>query len=109
MKIVGIAACPAGLAHTPMAAKALEEAGDKLGVSVKIEQQGIMGQINKITKEEAQCADLVLIVSTLKLEGLERFSGKPKVKIAIGDAVVKSEIIIEKCIKKIKEMKEKNE
>ena len=40
MKIVGISACPAGLAHTPMAAKALEKAGLKLGYDVKIEQQG---------------------------------------------------------------------
>jgi len=43
MKIVGISACPAGLAHTPMAAKALEKAGAKLGYEVKIEQQGSLG------------------------------------------------------------------
>ena len=36
MKIVGISACPAGLAHTPMAAKALEKAGAKMGYDVKI-------------------------------------------------------------------------
>ena len=52
MKIVGISACPAGLAHTPMAAKALEKAGVKLGHELKMEQQGSMGQINKITDEE---------------------------------------------------------
>ena len=39
MKIVGISACPAGLAHTPMAAKALEKAGEALGYDVKMEQQ----------------------------------------------------------------------
>ncbi len=49
MKIVGISACPAGLAHTPMAAKALEKAGAKLGYEVKIEQQGSLGQVNEIT------------------------------------------------------------
>ena len=54
MKIVGISACPAGLAHTPMAAKALEKAGKKIGFDVKMEQQGSMGQVNAITKEEAQ-------------------------------------------------------
>ena len=43
MKIVGISACPAGLAHTPMAAKALEKAGKSLGYDVKMEQQGSMG------------------------------------------------------------------
>ena len=49
MKIVGISACPAGLAHTPMAAKALEKAGKSLGYDVKMEQQGSMGQVNTIT------------------------------------------------------------
>lgn len=53
MKVVGISACPAGLAHTPMAAKALEKAGKKIGFDVKMEQQGSMGQVNAITKEEA--------------------------------------------------------
>ena len=38
MKVVGISACPAGLAHTPMAAKALEKAGKKIGFDVKMEQ-----------------------------------------------------------------------
>lgn len=60
MKIVGISACPAGLAHTPMAAKALEKAGQALGYDVKMEQQGSMGQVNTITDEEAKAADLVI-------------------------------------------------
>ena len=63
MKVVGVSACPAGLAHTPMAAKALEKAGKKIGFDVKMEQQGSMGQVNKITNEEAQAADFVLIAS----------------------------------------------
>ena len=66
MKIVGIAACPAGLAHTPMAAKALEKAGTKLGYDLKMEQQGSMGQINKITDEEAKDAAFVIIASRSK-------------------------------------------
>lgn len=66
MKIVGISACPAGLAHTPMAAKALEKAGKSLGYDVKMEQQGSMGQVNTITDEEAQAADLVIIASDQK-------------------------------------------
>ena len=67
MKIVGISACPAGLAHTPMAAKALEKAGKALGYDVKMEQQGSMGQVNEITKEEAQAADFELSLLTRRL------------------------------------------
>ena len=73
MKVVGISACPAGLAHTPMAAKALEKAGKKIGFDVKMEQQGSMGQVNAITKEEAQTADFVLIASDQHIEGMDRF------------------------------------
>ncbi len=53
MKVVGISACPAGLANTPMAAKALEKAGKKIGFDVKMEQQGSMGQVNAITKRRS--------------------------------------------------------
>ena len=69
MKIVGISACPAGLAHTPMAAKALEKAGAKLGYDLKMEQQGSMGQINTISDEEAKECDFVIIASDQKLSG----------------------------------------
>ena len=70
MKIVGIAACPAGLAHTPMAAKALEKAGAKLGYDLKMEQQGSMGQVNKITEEEAKEAAFVIVASDQKILGM---------------------------------------
>ena len=52
MKIVGISACPAGLAHTPMAAKALEKAGKALGYDVKMEQQGSMDRLTKLQKKK---------------------------------------------------------
>ena len=63
MKIVGVTSCIAGLAHTPMAAKALEKAGAKLGHDVRMEQQGAMGKVNEITESEIKSADLVLIAA----------------------------------------------
>ena len=63
MKIVGVTSCIAGLAHTPMAAKALEKAGAKLGHDVRMEQQGAMGKVNEITEGEIKSADLVLIAA----------------------------------------------
>ncbi len=56
MKIVGISACPAGLAHTPMAAKALEKAGKSLGYDVKMDQQGSMGQVNQLLTKKPHAA-----------------------------------------------------
>lgn len=83
MKIVGISACPAGLAPTPMAAKALEKAGKALGYDVKMEQQGSMGQVNEITKEEAQAAISVIIASDQKVVGMDRFEGKKVIRVDI--------------------------
>lgn len=98
MKIVGISACPAGLAHTPMAAKALEKAGKKLGYDVKMEQQGSMGQVNAITNEEAQAADLVIIASDQKISGMERFSGKKVIRVDINICIKAPEAVLKKCV-----------
>ncbi|MGL9727221.1 PTS fructose transporter subunit IIB [Enterococcus sp. DIV0756] len=98
MKIVGISACPAGLAHTPMAAKALEKAGVKLGYDVKIEQQGSLGQVNTITEEEAKEADFLLLATDQKVVGLERFDGKPQLRVNINTCIKAPEAVLKKCI-----------
>ena len=98
MKIVGISACPAGFAHTPMAAKALEKAGAKMGYDVKIEQQGSLGQVNKISTEEAKEADFLLLATDQKVEGLERFEGKPQLRVNINTCIKAPEAVLKKCI-----------
>ena len=98
MKIVGISACPAGLAHTPMAAKALEKAGKSLGYDVKMEQQGSMGQVNTITDEEAQAADLVIIASDQKITGMERFANKKVIRVVINICIKAPEAVLKKCV-----------
>lgn len=87
MKVVGVTSCIAGLAHTPMAAKALEKAGVKLGHDVKIEQQGAMGTIDEITPAEVSAADVVIIAADKVIDGEERFKGKPVVRVKIGQCV----------------------
>ena len=103
MKIVGISACPAGLAHTPMAAKALEKAGKKLGYEIKIEQQGSMGQVNAITQEEADQAAFVLIASDQKIEKMERFEGKKVIRVNITTCIKAPEAVLQKCVSAISE------
>ena len=98
MKIVGISACPAGLAHTPMAAKALEKAGKSLGYDLKMEQQGSMGQVNAITDEEAQAADLVIIASDQKIVGMERFANKKVIRVDINICIKAPEAVLKKCV-----------
>ena len=105
MKIVGISACPAGLAHTPMAAKASEKAGASLGYDIKMEQQGSMGQVNTITEEEAKAADFVIIASDQKISGMERFDGKPVIRVDITTCIKAPEAVIKKCVKAVESKK----
>ena len=98
MKIVGISACPAGLAHTPMAAKSLEKAGAKLGYDVKMEQQGSMGQVNAITAEEAKACDFVIIASDQKIIGMDRFEGKTVIRVDITTCIKAPEAVLKKCV-----------
>jgi len=98
MKIVGISACPAGLAHTPMAAKALEKAGVKLGYEVKIEQQGSLGQVNEITAAEAKEADFLLLATDQKVVGMERFEGKQQIRVNINTCIKAPEAVLKKCV-----------
>ena len=75
MKILAVTACPTGIAHTYMAAEALQNAADKLGLKIKVEPQGAMGLENVLTARDIASADLVLIASDIEIEQKERFLG----------------------------------
>lgn len=105
MDFVAITSCPAGLAHTPMAAKALEKAAQELGLEAKVEQQGAMGLKNEITPQEAQAAKFLLIGSDQKIEKMERFDGKPVIRVDINMCIKKPKALIEKCIKAVEAKK----
>ena len=96
MKIVGITACPSGVAHTYMAAEALKKAALAKGHEVKVETQGSIGTENELTMDDVKSADVIVLTKDVSLANLERFEGKPTVKVAISDVVKKSNKIIEK-------------
>jgi PTS system fructose-specific IIB component len=98
MNIVGVTSCIAGLAHTPMAAKSLEKEGARLGHQVKMEQQGAMGIMNKISAEEVAAADFVLIAADRSIEEEERFAGKIIIRVKIGQCVSHAADVITKCV-----------
>lgn len=76
MKIVAVTACPTGVAHTNMAAKALSKIGEKLGHTIKVEKQGALGIQNRLTKEDIKDADVVILAVDVKVREKERFEGK---------------------------------
>lgn len=74
-KIVAITACPTGVAHTFMAAEALEEEGKRRGHQIKVETRGSVGAKNQLTDQEIADADLVIIAADIEVP-LDRFNGK---------------------------------
>ena len=82
MKILGITACTAGIAHTYIAKEKLENAAKELGHQVKIETQGSIGTENELTPEEIAQADVIVIAADIRVNR-ERFKGKPVVDVPI--------------------------
>ena len=74
-ELLGITACPTGIAHTYMAAESLEQMGKELGHPIKVETQGQSGTKNKFTDEEIQNAKAIIIAADVKVD-LSRFDGK---------------------------------
>ena len=93
-EILAITACPTGIAHTYMAAEALEKMGEQLGHRVKVETHGSSGVKNKFTKEEIKNAKAVIIAADTKID-LSRFDGKKLVKAKVADGINKSRELIE--------------
>lgn len=86
MKIVGVAACTAGIAHTYMAREKLIRGATARGHQAKIETQGTIGVEYKLKEEEIAEADVVILAVDVKISGEERFKGKPVIRV--GTAVV---------------------
>ncbi|MEG0592465.1 MAG: fructose PTS transporter subunit IIB [Coprobacillus sp.] len=87
MKIVAITACPAGVAHTYMAAKALEKEAIKRGHEIYIEKQGTLGIDDELTQEQIEEADVVVFAVSVAVEEEDRFEGKKIVDVEIGDVL----------------------
>ncbi len=89
MKIVGVAACAAGIAHTYIAKEKLIKAAEKAGHEIVIETQGIIGVKDELQEKDIKEADIVIIAADIKINGLERFKDKKKVEVPT-DTVIKS-------------------
>lgn len=88
-KIVAITACPTGVAHTFMAAEALEEEGKHRGHQIKVETRGSVGAKNQLTEQEIADADLVIIAADIEVP-LDRFNGKLMYRTKTGPALKKT-------------------
>lgn len=100
MKIVGIAACTAGIAHTYIAQEKLLQAAKARGHEIHVETQGLAGTQDGLLSGDIQAADIVLIAADIKVSGRSRFTGKRIVDVPTS-LVVKSP---NKLMEKLEEM-----
>lgn len=96
MKIVGIAACTAGIAHTYIAKEKLIKAAHARGHEIAIETQGLAGTQDHLSEKSIKEADIVVIAADIKVNGRERFKGKKVVDVPTGLAVKSPSKLIEK-------------
>ena len=97
MKIVGVAACTVGIAHTYIAQEKLENAAKKAGHEMHIETHGTIGIENELTPEQIKEADLVILAIDVKISGRERFEGKRIIQVPSEIAVKSPNKLIEKA------------
>lgn len=94
--IIAVTACPSGVAHTYMAAEALESAAKSRGWNVKVETQGSIGQENALTASDVEAADMVILTKDIGIKFEDRFTGKTIVRVNISDAVKRADAIMNK-------------
>lgn len=98
MKLVAVTSCPTGIAHTYMAAEALENVAKGKGVEIKVETQGSIGVENELSEKDIAEAHAVIIAAGANVSK-ERFEGKPVLEISVSEAIKSPKEVIERALK----------
>lgn len=96
--VICVTACPAGIAHTYMAAEYLEKAGRKLGVNVVVEKQGANGIEGRITAQQLQEAKACIFAAEMAIKESERFQGIPAISVPVAEPLRHAEALIERAL-----------
>lgn len=95
--IVAVTGCPTGIAHTYMAAEALEKKAKELGYSIKVETRGAGGAKNVLTADEIERADGIIVAADTQVP-MDRFQGKPTVVTKVTDGINKPEELLREIV-----------
>lgn len=95
--IVAVTGCPTGIAHTYMAAEALEKKAKELGYSIKVETRGAGGAKNVLTADEIERADGIIVAADTQVP-MDRFQGKPTVVTKVADGLNKPEELLREIV-----------
>ncbi len=96
-KLVGVTACPTGIAHTFMAAEALELKAKELGIDIKVEKDGSGGAKDVLTDAEIAAADAVIVACDKNID-MGRFNGKPVIITSTKEAIHNPQGLIDKAV-----------
>lgn len=97
MKLLAVTSCPTGIAHTYMAAEALQMAAKELGHDIKVETQGSVGAENVITDADLKNADAVIIAADTNVDK-SRFAGMPLIEVPVKDAIKDAKGLITRAL-----------
>ncbi|ATG97209.1 PTS fructose transporter subunit IIABC [Mesoplasma lactucae] len=93
-ELVGVTACPTGIAHTYLAQEKLLEIAKQLGVSAKIETQGRRGVEDRLTPDDINNAKYIILAHDKDLEGMDRFNGKEVIDTSTQNAIYHTKDLI---------------
>ena len=94
--ILAVTGCPTGIAHTYMAAEALEKKAKELGYRIKVETRGSGGAKNVLTKAEIAEADCIIVAADTQVP-MDRFAGKLVIQCKVADGISKAEELLNKA------------
>lgn len=96
-KLLGVTACPTGIAHTYMAAEALKKAAKVKDVEIKVETRGAVGVENALTEEDIAEAHAIIVAADMDADEA-RFRGKPVVRVGAGAAIKDPDSLIDQAL-----------
>ena len=96
-KLLAVTSCPAGIAHTYMAAEALEKAARAADCQIKIETRGSAGAKNVLTAEEIEAADCIIVAADAKVP-MDRFNGKKVISCQVSDGIGKADQLVKQAM-----------
>ena len=96
-KLLAVTSCPTGIAHTYMAAEALEKAAKAADCQIKIETRGSAGAKNVLTAEEIAAADCIIVAADAKVP-MDRFDGKKMISCQVSDGISKADRLVQQAI-----------
>lgn len=97
MKIVGVSACPTGIAHTYLAKETMIKEATKRGHEIKIETQGSIGVEDELTMDDVNSADVVILAIAVRIDNQERFENKKVLQVDVNEAIRKPAEVFDKA------------